>query len=198
MVGLLTPARAAGAATARRASPPSAGSARGAAGWPSRGAGGRGPPPRASRVTFLDRLVSVATALSKQTEEYRTAMTVAIDRTTTTPKRVLMVVANPATSTTTGWPVGFWASELFHPLYEFTEAGYEVTVASPEGGPVELDGLSDPRDPSGYSASDVLSLGYLSSDAHSALLKDTPRLPDLDPDEYDAIVVCGGQSPMFT
>jgi putative intracellular protease/amidase len=125
-------------------------------------------------------------------------MTVAIDRTTTTPKRVLMVVANPATSTTTGWPVGFWASELFHPLYEFTEAGYEVTVASPEGGPVELDGLSDPRDPSGYSAEDVLSFGYLSSDEHSALLTDTPRLSELDLDAYDALVVCGGQAPMFS
>jgi putative intracellular protease/amidase len=125
-------------------------------------------------------------------------MTVAVDRTTTTPKRVLMVVANPATSTTTGWPVGFWASELFHPLYEFTEAGYDVTVASPDGGPVEPDSLSDPRDPSGYSAEDVLSLGYLSSDEHTPLLKDTVRLSDVDLDDYDAIVVCGGQSPMFT
>lgn len=125
-------------------------------------------------------------------------MNATIDRTTTTPKRVLMVVANPATSTTTGWRVGFWASELFHPLHEFTDAGYDVTVASPEGGPVEIDGLSDPRDPSGYSAEDVLSLGYLSSAAHAALLSDTARLSALDPGDYDAIVVCGGQSPMFT
>ncbi|HEX5900626.1 MAG TPA: hypothetical protein VFY32_14570 [Solirubrobacteraceae bacterium] len=44
-------------------------------------------------------------------------MTAVLDRTTTAPKRVLMVVANPATSTTTGWPVRFWASELFRPLY---------------------------------------------------------------------------------
>jgi hypothetical protein len=29
--------------------------------------------------------------------------------------RILIVVANPAVSTTTGWPVGFWASELIHP-----------------------------------------------------------------------------------
>ena len=42
-------------------------------------------------------------------------MTAVLDRTTTAPKRVLMVVANPATSTTTGRPVGFWASELLHP-----------------------------------------------------------------------------------
>jgi putative intracellular protease/amidase len=125
-------------------------------------------------------------------------MTAVLDRTTTAHKRVLMVVANPTTSTTTGWPVGFWASELFHPLYEFTEVGYDVTVASPDGGPVEVDGWSDPRDPSGYSAEDVLSLGYLSSEDTAALLRDTPRLSDLDLDDYDALVVCGGQSPMFS
>jgi putative intracellular protease/amidase len=125
-------------------------------------------------------------------------MTAVLDRTTTAPKRVLMVVANPATSTTTGWPVGFWASELFHPLYEFSEVGYDVTVASPEGGTVEVDGMSDPRDPSRYSAEDVLSLGYLSADDTTALLRDTPPLADLDPEDYDALVVCGGQSPMFS
>jgi hypothetical protein len=37
---------------------------------------------------------------------------------------VLMVVANPTTPTTTGWPAGFWAAELFHPLYEFTKPRY--------------------------------------------------------------------------
>jgi putative intracellular protease/amidase len=125
-------------------------------------------------------------------------MTAVLDCTTKAPKRVLMVVANPTTSTTTGWPVGFWASELFHPLYEFTEVGYDVTVASPDGGPVEVDGWSDPRDPSRYSAEDVLSLGYLSSEDTAALLRDTPRLSDLDLDDYDALVVCGGQSPMFS
>jgi hypothetical protein len=35
-----------------------------------------------------------------------------------------MVVANPTTPTTTGWPAGFWAAELFHPLYEFTKPRY--------------------------------------------------------------------------
>lgn len=44
----------------------------------------------------------------------------------TRPKRVLMIAANPATSTTTGWPIGFWWSELTHPYWTFTEAGYDV------------------------------------------------------------------------
>jgi putative intracellular protease/amidase len=78
------------------------------------------------------------------------------------PKRVAIVISNPAVSTTTGWPVGFWWSELSHPYYEFTERGHEVEVFSPEGGRCEADAMSDPRDPSGYSASDLISLGFLS------------------------------------
>ena len=46
-----------------------------------------------------------------------------VDRSSTAPKRVLIVVANPGVSTTLGWPVGFWAAELTIPYYEFTERG---------------------------------------------------------------------------
>src|SRR4029450_13326961 len=49
-------------------------------------------------------------------------------------KRVAVVIANPATSTTTGWPGGFWWSELTHSYYLLTENGYEVQVFSPDGG----------------------------------------------------------------
>ncbi len=111
--------------------------------------------------------------------------------------KVLMVVANPGTSTTTGWPVGFWAAELFHPLFEFTRARYSVTIASPEGGLVVVDPLSDPRDDSRWSADDVISMGSLNTPAIMALLEDTPALTDLDPEAFDALVVCGGQGPMF-
>lgn len=111
--------------------------------------------------------------------------------------RVLMVVANPGVSTTTGWPVGFWAAELFHPLHVFTQARYEVTVASPEGGRVEMDALSDPRDASRWSADDVISMGSVHTPEITARLEDTPALRDLDLDAFDALVVCGGQGPMF-
>jgi putative intracellular protease/amidase len=120
-----------------------------------------------------------------------------VDTTRARRPRVLMVVANPAVSTTTGWPVGFWAAELFHPLYEFTRAHYEVTVASPEGGRVDVDAMSDPRDPSHWSADDVISMGSLHTPEIAARLERTPALRDLDLDGFDALVVCGGQGPMF-
>lgn len=121
-----------------------------------------------------------------------------VDTTHTQPKRILQVVANPTTSTTTGWPVGFWAAELSHPYYEFTEAGYDITIASPNGGKVEVDALSDPRDASKWSADDLISMGFLNTPELVALLEDTPKLASLDYDSFDALVICGGQSPMFT
>lgn len=109
-----------------------------------------------------------------------------------------MVVANATTAATTGWPVGFWASELTHPYYEFTEAGYDLEIVSPDGGKVELDAYSDPRHESGYSADDLISMGFLHTPALTALLEDTKALAGTSVDDYDAIVVAGGQSPMFT
>jgi putative intracellular protease/amidase len=129
-----------------------------------------------------------------ETEAHRESVDV------TRPSRrphVLMVVANPTTSSTTGWPVGFWAAELFHPLYEFTKVRYRGTVASPDGGRVELDALSDPRDESRWSAHDLISMGALNTPEIARLLEQTPRLADLDLHDYDALVVCGGQAPMF-
>jgi putative intracellular protease/amidase len=125
-------------------------------------------------------------------------MPAALDLTRTAPRTVLMVIANPSVSTTLGWPVGFWGSELSHPYHEFAEVGYQVTVASPQGGRCELDAFSDPRHESGYSAEDLITMGFLSTPSLAALLDDTPRLADLDHERYDAIIVCGGQAPMFT
>ena len=114
------------------------------------------------------------------------------------PKRVAIVISNPAVSTTTGWPVGFWWSELAHPYHEFHEKGYEVEVFSPRGGPCEADAMSDPRDPSGYSASDLISMGFIATPALAGLVEATKPVAELDVDAFDAIVVAGGQSPMFT
>ena len=121
-----------------------------------------------------------------------------VDRVSSNPKRVLIVVANPTTSTTLGWPVGFWGAELTHPYYELTERGVEVTIASPHGGNVELDSLSDPRDESKWSADDLITMGFLNTPELVALLDDTSKLVDLNLEEYDAVMVAGGQAPMFS
>jgi putative intracellular protease/amidase len=113
-------------------------------------------------------------------------------------KKVLMVVSNPSVSTTTGWPVGFWAAELMHAYKLFIDDGYDVTIASPKGGKVEIDALSDPRDSSGYSKDDTISLKFLQDKSFMNLLENTKKVTDFSSDDFDAIVVVGGQGPMFT
>jgi putative intracellular protease/amidase len=113
-------------------------------------------------------------------------------------KRIAVVLANPAVSTTTGWPVGFWWSELTHPYFVLTEKGYEVEIFSPNGGKCEPDAISDPRDPSGYSSSDLISMGFLSTPRLANLIENTKKVSEIDTTKFDAILVAGGQAPMFT
>jgi putative intracellular protease/amidase len=114
------------------------------------------------------------------------------------PKRVAIVLSNPTVSSTTGWPVGFWWSELSHPYFSFQERGYEVEIFSPNGGKCEADEMSDPRDASGYSASDLISMGFISTPKLAALIDTTKKVAEIDLARFDAIVVAGGQAPMFT
>jgi putative intracellular protease/amidase len=113
-------------------------------------------------------------------------------------KRLAIVIANPALSTTTGWPVGFWWSELSHPYFAFTEKGFEVEIYSPKGGKCEADSFSDPRDPSGYSESDLISMGYINSPKLMALVEKTKPVSEINVGHFDAIVVAGGQAPMIS
>ncbi|GAB4017305.1 type 1 glutamine amidotransferase domain-containing protein [Spirosoma koreense] len=114
------------------------------------------------------------------------------------PKRVAIVIANPAISTTTGWPVGFWWSELTHPYYEFTERGYTVDLFSPNGGQCEPDAMSDPNDSSGYSSTDLISQGFIHTKSLHSLIDNTRPVSELNVEDFDALVVSGGQAPMFT
>ena len=123
-------------------------------------------------------------------------MTATVD--TLANRKVLLLASNPAVSGQTGWPVGFWWSELTHPYWEFTEHGYEVDILSPDGGALSADPWSDPRDESGYSASDLITLGFVNSPEHMKLVEDTKAIKDVPVNDYDAVFIVGGQAPMYT
>jgi len=112
--------------------------------------------------------------------------------------KILMIASNPSVSKTTGWPIGVWYAELTHPYWVFNEAGYSVDIASLEGGEIKFDGFSDPEDESRYAAFDYVSLGFKKDPAKMALTKTTLKLSAVNPDDYKAIFVCGGQGPMYT
>lgn len=112
--------------------------------------------------------------------------------------KILLIASNPSTNKQTGWPIGVWAAEVIHPYWEFMTAGYSIDIASPDGGEIKIDGFSDPEDASKYAAWDYLSLGFLKDASKSALLKNTIKLSAVNPNDYKAVLVCGGQGPMYT
>ena len=57
-----------------------------------------------------------------------------------------IVNSNPAVSTTTNWPVGFWWSELSQPYFRFTQLGFGVEIFRPRRWGVRFHAMSDPED----------------------------------------------------
>lgn len=112
--------------------------------------------------------------------------------------KILMVASSPAISKQTGWPIGFWAAELTHPLHVFQEAGYEVELVSTEGGKLEMDSYSNPLDASGYSAHDVITLGYMQLPWFNKMLENTKSIKEVNAADYVGIFLVGGQGPMYT
>jgi putative intracellular protease/amidase len=113
-------------------------------------------------------------------------------------KSILMIVSNSTISPVSKWPIGFWWAELSHAWNEFNHAGYDVTIASPEGGDLQADAWSDPEHESGYAASDIISLGFKKSPSTAVKIMNTPKIASLQLTDFDAMFIVGGQGPMVT
>ncbi|MGH6836688.1 MAG: type 1 glutamine amidotransferase domain-containing protein [Methylocella sp.] len=113
-------------------------------------------------------------------------------------RRVAIVLANPSMNTIAGWPCGFWWSELSHPYYVLTEKGCKIEVFSPSGGRCEPDAMSDPRDLNGFSSADLISMGFIHTPKLMEVVERTRKVSEIDVNRFDAILVAGGQAPMFS
>jgi len=100
------------------------------------------------------------------------------------PKRVLIVVTNCDRIDDTH-PTGIWFEEFAIPYMEFKSNGFEVTVASPNGGVAPL----DPRSTETEEASNW-------TEAQEAL-QHTKALASLEAADFDAIFLPGGHGTMF-
>lgn len=114
------------------------------------------------------------------------------------PKKVLLIVSNTAISPVSGIAVGFWWSELSQAYWELKQVGYQVDIASPQGGEVKGDGWSDPDNEAGFAADDLLSRGFKHTPKLAQILANTPKLATLNGDDYDGIFLIGGQGPVVT
>ena len=79
------------------------------------------------------------------------------------------------------------------PYLVFSQVGYDVDIVSPEGGELRGDAWSDPRDESGYSAHDFVSMGFIHTPHLMEQVENSISLGDTNPSDYDAILLAGGQ-----
>lgn len=84
---------------------------------------------------------------------------------------------------------GWWGEELFAPLEALEKAGHVVDLASPQGGKPELDERSilpeyDPK-------------GTYKALYESGRADDTKKLSEVNPADYDVILIVGGHGAMF-
>ena len=114
------------------------------------------------------------------------------------PKRVVFVVSNEVNPGPAGFPIGYYLTELAHPYWLFQQRGYTMDIASPLGGRVVHDAMSDPEGGRFGLPQDFLSIGFKHSPKVKPLLENTKRLSDVKMADYDAIFVIGGLGPMIT
>lgn len=88
--------------------------------------------------------------------------------------------------------LGYWLPELTRPFWHITERGHEVTLASPKGGKVKHDRLSNPYSDGSWEGNDLVSKGFLSDKRLADLLDNTTALEDIRHEEFDAVHVVGG------
>lgn len=90
-------------------------------------------------------------------------------------------------------PTGYWAEEFVAPYRVFTEAGHDITVATPGGVVPTVDRASlAPEANGGQETADELAAAL---DA-AAELRHPIRLEDADPADYAAVFYPGGHGPM--
>ncbi|MBB6647440.1 DJ-1/PfpI family protein [Halobellus ruber] len=83
---------------------------------------------------------------------------------------------------------GYWGEECIEPLTTLSDAGVEVTVATPTGGPPVVDERSiDPENVGEGTADHVTEIHETDE-----RLRNPTALADADPDAYDAVVFPGG------
>jgi len=105
-------------------------------------------------------------------------------------KRVLIVLTSHSDLGDSGQKTGFWLPELTHPYYEFKQSGYQVDIASPQGGMAPLDAKA-------FDEPDEFHQRFLNDAELMAKVMRTVSLSDIDPKNYAVILFGGGSGPMW-
>lgn len=105
---------------------------------------------------------------------------------------VLIVLTSHDKLGETGFKTGFWLEEFASPYYIFKDRGFDVTLASPQGGQPPLDPKSDEPD-----FQTDATARFRKDDLAEQTLANTRRLDSLNISSYDAVFYPGGHGPLW-
>ena len=107
--------------------------------------------------------------------------------------RILMIVTSNSRMGDSGEPTGLWAEELAVPYYALADAGVEIILASPAGGPAPI----DPRSVKAKGENDAVVERFLADVELQARIANTQKAADLDGADFDAVFFPGGHGTMW-
>lgn len=107
-------------------------------------------------------------------------------------KKVLFVVTSHDQLGNTGEKTGFWTEEFAAPYYALADKGIQIDIATPLGGQPPI----DPKSADPASATEDTKR-FDADTALLAKLKNTKKLTEINPSDYDAVFYPGGHGPLW-
>ncbi len=105
---------------------------------------------------------------------------------------ILMVLTSHSELGNTGEKTGFWVEEFAAPYYVLSEAGANITVASPKGGQPPIDPKSTQPD-----AQTPASKKYFEDKELQTKVAHTKKLSEVSAADFDGVFYPGGHGPMW-
>ncbi len=110
----------------------------------------------------------------------------------TASKNILMVLTSHSELGDTGEKTGFWVEEFAAPYYQFKDAGFNITLASPNGGQPPVDPKSELED------FQTASTKRFDEDTEvQTQLANTKILSSVTARDFDAVFYPGGHGPLW-
>ncbi|PPL04336.1 Putative intracellular protease/amidase [Parapedobacter indicus] len=103
-----------------------------------------------------------------------------------------MILTSHSAMENTDSKTGVWLGEFTDPYYELLDQGYEITLASPQGGQPPIDPISKLTE--NLTASNRR---FNDDPAAQTAFGTTRKLDAVNPEEYDALFLPGGHGPLW-
>lgn len=106
--------------------------------------------------------------------------------------KILIIVTNVSMYASGHLKTGLWLSELTHIYHAAKEKGYNIDIASPEGGNIPIDPESLK-----FFTLDKISTTYWNDVSFRKILNNSKSLGDIVNQQYDLVYLAGGHGTMY-